>query len=98
MPYFTHILSTCVCGGGLCVCVCGHYFQQIGHRPGTDTNPACGQLNRGNGIFNFPCPCSRLRVWSRELGSAVAFRVSTLILHTYVESYITYGTQFPHPT
>ena len=33
-----------------------------------------------------PCPCSRLRIWSRETGSAVPFRVSQLILHTQAES------------
>ena len=47
-------------------------------------NSACGQLNREN--TNFPFPRSRLRVWSRELGSAVPSRVSPLILHTQAES------------
>ena len=30
-----------------------------------------------------PCPRSRLRIWSRDLGTAVPSRVSPLILHTY---------------
>ena len=38
------------------------------------------------GKRNFPCPRSRLRVWSRELGSAVPSRVSPLVLHTQAES------------
>ena len=38
------------------------------------------------GKCNFPCPHSRLRVWSRELGSAVLSRVSSLILHIQTES------------
>ena len=32
--------------------------------------------------LSFPCPRSRLRIWSREAGSAVPSRVSLLILHT----------------
>lgn len=35
--------------GGVCVCVCGHYFQHTGHQPGVVGNPACSQLNRENG-------------------------------------------------
>ena len=39
------------------------------------------------GNWNFPCPrCSCLRVWSRELDSAVRSRVSLLILHAQDES------------
>ena len=38
----------------VCVCVCGHHFQQIGHQPGMVTNPARGQLNWENGIFTVP--------------------------------------------
>ena len=34
----------------------------------------------------FPCHRSRLRIWSRETGSAVPFRVSLFILHTQAES------------
>ena len=36
----------------------------------------------------FPCPRSRLRIRSRETGSAVPSRVSPLILHTQAESSI----------
>ena len=41
------------------------------------TNPARGQLNRENEYSPFPRTC--LRVWSRETGSAIPFRVSLLI-------------------
>ena len=34
----------------------------------------------------FSCPRLQLRIWSREIGSAVPFHVSLLILHTQVES------------
>ena len=35
----------------VCLCVCGHHFQQTGHEPGIMVaNPACGQLNRENGL------------------------------------------------
>ena len=40
-------------------------------------NPARGQLNRENAFF--PVPRSRLRIWSRETGSAIPSRVSLLI-------------------
>ena len=39
---------------------------------GRVTNPYRGQLNRENEYGIFPCPRSRLRIWSRETGSAVA--------------------------
>ena len=35
---------------------------------------------------NFPCPFSRLRIWSREMGLAVPSRVRLVILHTQTES------------
>ena len=53
-------------------------------QPGKVANSARGQLNRENDIF--PCPRSRLRIWSRETGSAVLSRVSLIILHTQAES------------
>ena len=45
-------------------------------QPSEFANPAGGQLNKEN---EFPCPCSRPRIWSRETGSAVPSRVSLLI-------------------
>ena len=44
---------------------------------GKVANPASGQLKRENEIL--PCPCSRLRIWSRETVSAVPFCVSLLM-------------------
>ena len=55
---------------------------QSTNQPGKFANPVHGQLNREN----FPCPHSRLRIWFRETGLAVPFRVSLLILHTQAES------------
>ena len=54
------------------------------YQPDKVVNPARCQLNRKNKYF--PCPHSRLRIWSRETGSAVPSRVSLLILHTQAES------------
>ena len=38
------------------------------------------------GKLLFPCPRSRLRIWSRETGSAVPSRVILFILHNQAES------------
>ena len=46
--------------------------------------PCSGSAEQGK--WRFPCPRSRLRVWSRELGSAVPSCVSPLIHHTRAES------------
>ena len=51
---------------------------------GKVANPARGQLNRENKYFS--CPRSRLKIWSREMGSDVPSRVSLLILYTQAES------------
>ena len=47
-------------------------------QPGMVTNPARGQL-AGQEKLIFPCPRSRLRIWSHETGSAVPSRASLLI-------------------
>ena len=56
--------------------------QSTMNQPGKAANPARGQLNRENGYF-FPAYVrSRLRIWSRETGSAIPSRaVSLFILH-----------------
>ena len=44
------------------------------------------------GKYIFPCPCSHLRIWSRETVPAVPSRVNTLILNAqagYVSRFIT---------
>ena len=53
-------------------------------------NPARGQLNREKCFF--PCPRSRLKIWSRETGSAVPSRVSLLISILRLNLVLTYGT------
>ena len=52
-------------------------------QPGKVANPTRGQLNRE---IDFPCPRSRLIIWSRETSSAVPPRVNLLILHIQAES------------
>ena len=57
----------------------GHtYSKKSIDQPGKVANPARGQLNRENEYFPVS-PRSRLRIWSRETGSAVPSRVSLLI-------------------
>ena len=55
-----------------------YHVQQAGHQP---VSLWCCNLARGRPSteINFPCPRSRLRIWSREAGSAVPSRVSPLI-------------------
>ena len=57
-------------------------------QPGKVANPGRGQLNREN---VFPCLRSRLRIWSRETGSAVLSRVSLLISLLRQNLVLTYG-------
>ena len=60
----------------VCVCVCVVFTYSTGKdQPGKVVNPARRQLNRKN---KCPYPRSRLRIWSRETGSAVPPRVSLL--------------------
>ena len=62
------------------VCRYGHTHSKSMDQPGKVANPARGQLNREN-IFR--CPRWRLRIWSRETGSAASSRVSLLISILY---------------
>ena len=57
--------------------VYGHTYSKSMDQPGKVANPARGQLNREKQIFL--CPRSCLRIWSREMVSAVPSRVSLLI-------------------
>ena len=62
-------------------------------QPTKVANPARGELSREN---VFPCPHSRLTIWSRETGSAVPSRVSqrnSIILRLNLE----YSLQFYQP-
>ena len=56
------------------VCMHGHHilYSKGKDQPGKVASPARDQLN-------FPCPRSRLRIWSRETGSVVPSRVGVLI-------------------
>ena len=58
-------------------------YSKSKDQPGKVANPARGQLNI--------CPRSRLRIWSRETGSAVSFRVSLLISILRLNLVLTYG-------
>ena len=63
-----------------CAVVCsmyGHIYSKSKDQPGKVANPARGQLNRKNQYFLVPV--SRLKIWSRETGSAVPSRVILLI-------------------
>ena len=58
-------------------------------QPGEVANPARGQLEQGKERFS--SPHSRLRIWSRETGSAVTSRVSLLISILRLNLVLTYG-------
>ena len=59
-------------------------------QPGKVAKPARGQLNREN--IYFPARVrSRLRIWSRETGSAVPSRVSLVISVLRLNLVLTYG-------
>ena len=66
----------------------GHAYSKSMDQPSKVANPARGQLNRET---IFPCPRSRLRIWSRETGSAVPSRVSLLISILKLNLVLTYG-------
>ena len=57
-------------------------------QPGKVANPARGQLNTENAFF--PCLRSRLRIWSREPGSAIPYRANLLISILRLNLMLTY--------
>ena len=65
------------------ICMYGHHIAEYG-----PTVYGCQSCSRSaeQGKLTFPCPRSRLRIWSRETGSAVPSRVTLPILHTQAES------------
>ena len=65
------------------------YSESMDQR-GKVANPARGQLNRETFII-FPCLCSRLRIWPRDMGSAVSSRVSLLISILRLNLVLTHG-------
>ena len=66
----------------------GHTYIKSMDQPGKVASPARGQLNRKNEYFF--CSRSRLRIWSRETGSAVPSRVSLLISILRLNLVLTY--------
>ena len=68
----------------VCKCMYSHHMKQSIRSTGHQSCSSWSQLNREKIIF--PCPRSRLRIWSRETGSAVPSRVALLLLHTQAES------------
>ena len=64
----------------------GHTYSKSMDQPGKVASPARGQLNRKN--EHFPV---RLRIWSRETGSAVPSRVNLLIAILRLNLVLTYG-------
>ena len=70
--------------------VCMYLYNMYGHQPGKVANPARGQLAE-QGKWILPCPRSRLRIWSRESGSAVPSRVSLLISILRLNLVLNYG-------
>ena len=67
-----------------------HFSSKSMNQPGKVANPARGQLNRKNEYFPVRV-LSRLRIWSRETGSAVPSRVSLLISILRLNMVLTYG-------
>ena len=63
----------------------GHTYSKSMDQPGKVANHVRCQLNI------FPCPLSRLRIWSRETCSAVPSRVSLLISILKLNLVLTYG-------
>ena len=62
----------------------GHHILQSMDQPGKVTSSSRRLADQAKLIF--PCPRTRLRIWSREKGLAVPSRVKLLILHTQAES------------
>ena len=50
-------------------CIYGQHFKESMDQPGMVASPARDQLNREKYVF--PCPRSRLRIWTRETSLAV---------------------------
>ena len=56
------------------------------YQPGKDANPFPFLRHQAEqGKLTFPCPCSCLRIWSRETGLVVPSRASLVIFHAQAE-------------
>ena len=71
------------------ICMITQTYSKSTAQPGKVAKPTRGQLKKENIIF--PYPRSRLRIWSRETGSAVPSRVSLLISILRLNVMLTYG-------
>ena len=69
----------------VCVCVCVWSSLSAGWVSTGHVCQSCSWSAKQR-KSNFPCLHPRVRVWSRELGSAVPSPVSLLILHTQAQS------------
>ena len=94
MVFFYLVTTGWIFDISLCENSINQSIKQSMDQPGKVANPARGQLKRET---IFPCPRTRLRIWSRETFSAVPSRVSLLILHTQAESsaYSRDSSRFP---
>ena len=75
--------------------MCSHTYSKSMDQPGKVANPARSTWSAEQGKLIFSCSSSRLRIWSRETGSAVTSRVSLLIsilrLNLVLNLVFTYG-------
>ena len=71
----------------------GHTYSKRMDQPGKVANPDRGRLNRENEYFPVHVR-SRLRIWSRKMGSEVPSRVSLLVSILRLNLVLTYG--IPH--
>ena len=76
-------------------CKCGHHISKSKSQTGKVANPARGQLKTEKNEY-FPSR-SRLKIWSREMVSAVPSRVGLVILHTQARyfAYLRDSSRFP---
>ena len=72
------------------VCVYGYTYSKSMDYPDVVGYQSCS-WSAEQGKLIFPCPRSRLRIWSRETGSAVPSRVSLLVSILRLNLVLTYG-------
>ena len=67
-----------------------HTYSKSMDQPGKVANPA-RSWSAEQGKWMFPCPRSRLRIWSSETSSAVSSRVSLFVSILRLNVVLTYG-------
>ena len=85
------LLLLLLIAGHLCVCICMFVWSSFS----ADWASTGGTLVKT--AHDYSCPLTRMRLLSRELGSAVPSRASLLILHTQTYVAFTYGHPLPLP-